>query len=302
LTRPLDEVFRIIAGRVLTGGVLRRHWPLAGGVSAQVHALEVSCPSGSRRVVVRRHGSAAWKPLAHDVTTAEFRLLGALHQLGMAVPQPLHLDTSSKLLPSPFFVMGMVDGSTTIDDRNLPFALKQMAEFLAHLHRFDVHALDLPVLPRREDPIQGVLDYLPGDVAWDPLRAAVRRYTVQSNDESLLHGDYWPGNLLWNGAELAAVIDWEDAATGPALSDVACCRAELNVSFGEAAVQAFTQHYLSAHPCDISDLPLWDVYVGSAALASMHDWRLGPETEKIRRERTSLFVAIAAREFLSRYG
>ena len=23
-----------------------------------------------------------------------------------------------------------------------------------------------------------------------------------------MHGDFWPGNVLWNGTEIAAAIDW----------------------------------------------------------------------------------------------
>ena len=106
--------------------------------------------------------------------------------------------------------------------------------------------------------------------------------------------------MLWAGAQLAAVIDWEDAAIGAAVSDVACCRAELNVLFGESATRSFTDYYVAASAESLHDLALWDVYVGSAALATLHDWGLQPEAEARRRARTSAFVARAAELLLSR--
>jgi hypothetical protein len=35
----------------------------------------------------------------------------------------------------------------------------------------------------------------------------------QRNPPTLLRGDCWPGNLLWQHDQLVAIIDWEDAAT-----------------------------------------------------------------------------------------
>jgi len=35
-----------------------------------------------------------------------------------------------------------------------------------------------------------------------------------SNAPVLVHGDFWPGNILWQQNQLAGVIDWEDAMLG----------------------------------------------------------------------------------------
>lgn len=294
----LDVAFSTIAQRVIPGATLLQHRPLKGGVSAAVHALDISSSAGPGRLVVRRHGAATWKLLAEDVTQAEFQLLAALHHAGLPVPRPLHLDVSARLLPSPFFVMEMVDGSSDISDASLDSALRQMAAFLARLHALHVKSLRLPSLPLREDPVQGALEYLPSGAEFARLRDFVSSYRVHPSRPSLLHGDFWPGNVLWANAQLAAVIDWEDAAIGPPVSDVACCRAELNALFDASASRSFTEHYLAASQDMLCDLPLWDVYVGSAALATMHDWGLPPEGEARRRERTSTFVTQAIEALL----
>lgn len=262
-----------------------------------MHALELSSvPGATRRVVVRRQGAAAWKSLAEDVTTVEFQLLASLHRAGVPVPEPLLLDTSGQLLPSPFLVMAMVEGTTSLGDVDLQAALPEMASFLARLHRIDLKTLDLPPLQRREDPVQGALDYLPANFHSDAFREAIRSQELRNDEVALLHGDYWPGNVIWSGGRIAAVIDWEDAAIGAPASDVACCRAELNALYGPDAMRLFTECYLQLHPRDVSGLPLWDFYVGAAALATLHDWGLTPELEEQRRERTSAFVERAAHE------
>src|SRR5262245_35432355 len=134
-----------VADRVVPGATLVRRWPLTGGVSAQVEALELALPDGSRRQVgLRRHGAAAWTTLAPDVTATEFELLAALAAAGMAVPGPLLLDNSGELLGSPFLVMAYVDGVPDVDAGALPGALPKMASYLRQLHAL---RLDLPSLP-----------------------------------------------------------------------------------------------------------------------------------------------------------
>ncbi len=44
----------------------------------------------------------------------------------------------------------------------------------------------------------------------------------------LLHGDLWPGNVLWQDGRLVAVVDWEDGAVGAPLIDVASARGDLS--------------------------------------------------------------------------
>ncbi len=71
----------------------------------------------------------------------------------------------------------------------------------------------------------------------------------QQNTSALLHGDYWPGNILWRDGRLVGVIDWEDAALGDPLADLANSRLEIFWAFGGDVMHDFTRRYtaLSAH-------------------------------------------------------
>jgi aminoglycoside phosphotransferase (APT) family kinase protein len=272
--------FTALAGRLVPGGRLVRAWPLTGGVSAHVDALEIARPDGTtERVVVRRHG-AIDKGHDPEIATDEYRLLSTLHGAGLPVPKPILVDPSGEIFERPCLVVEHIDGVTEVAPDAVPDAIRTMADLLARLHAIDPAPLDLGFLPRREDPIAGVLAYLSATPEPDRVRAAVTDAALaRANVPALLHGDYWPGNILWRDGGIAAVIDWEDAAVDDPVIDLAGARVELLWAYGEEAMDAFTGHYLERHPIDLADLPLWELYVGASGAAHMGEWGLEPEIE-----------------------
>jgi aminoglycoside phosphotransferase (APT) family kinase protein len=137
------------------------------------------------------------------------------------------------------------------------------------------------LLPARNDPLPEVFEYLPEDPEWEDLRAHLQRLvdTAYVDTPNLLHGDFWPENLIWHEGVVVAILDWEDAALGDPLSDVACCRLELRYKFGKAGSQRFTQAYAGHRVLDHERLALWQVYVAAAAQRFMGEWRLAPALE-----------------------
>jgi aminoglycoside phosphotransferase (APT) family kinase protein len=126
--------------------------------------------------------------------------------------------------------------------------------------------------------------------------ASLRSGVLRDSDPrcALLHGDFWPGNVLWKGGRLVAVIDWEDACLGDPLADLATARVELLCGYGHDAMEWFTTRYLSAHratigPLRLDMLPVWELYVSASALTSMSEWGLAPSEEARRRRRTEQF-------------
>ena len=215
--------------------------------------------------------TARWKTLEGDVTAPEYALQTALFAAGFPVPEPLLLDVSGSVLPSPYLVMEMVEGTTVVDEKHLGGALQHMAEFLLGLHNLDVNALGLAQLPQGDDPVLGALQCIPSDPSYSNLHDAVARWMTKSVTSTLLHRDFWPGNILWRDQKIAAVIDWEDGAIGSALSDLAECRSEIMAIYGGSSMEGFTKHYRAGTTCDLTDLPLWEVYAGYAALATMRN-------------------------------
>jgi aminoglycoside phosphotransferase (APT) family kinase protein len=277
---------------------------LTGGVSADVFGLDIANAAGDRRrVVFRRHRAVDFKRHGPTVIAKEFRLLAALHRLGFAVPEPFLYDDSDTAT-DPWLVMDWVEGSTTLADVELPAALDQMARFLVQLHALDPLSLQLEDLQPTEDPIVAIVPYLPstdtGRIVAEGLASISRQ--PRPSRRAVIHGDYWPGNVLWRDGRLVAVIDWEDASVGDPLADLATARVELLCQYGDDAMERFTSRYLDVHqdaigPVALDTLPLWELYVSAAALATMGDWGLEPSEESRRRTQTQRFFDRAAARF-----
>ena len=74
--------FAQVARRFAPGAALLRAWPLTGGISAEVTALEIMHTDGRvQTVIVRQHG-AADRRANPQIAAAEFRLLAALQRPG----------------------------------------------------------------------------------------------------------------------------------------------------------------------------------------------------------------------------
>ncbi len=232
-------VLERLVRRIAPGGKLLRSWPLRGGVSAEVTGIEIVAGDGTaRKLVVRRHGG---RDLAADPLIAEheFRLLQALNRAGLPVPRPISYDQTRSILPSPFIVVEYIEGEADLAPADVQASVVQMADSLAAIHRVDLS--ELGFLHREETPETIPLPH----------------------PEVLLHGDYWPGNILWREGRLAAVIDWEDARIGDPLHDVANARLELRWALGRDAMRLFTERYGEVAATGFARLPHWDIAVAA---------------------------------------
>lgn len=234
--------------------------PLAGGVSATTLGVTMTTREGEARRVVVRHRPTPEQRLS---ITQEYELLLALHADGLPVPRPLLLWAADTM------VMERVEGTTTLPAHG-PVA---MAEVLTTIHAHRGRACD--GLRPREDP-STVLDAI--GVPPPPPTAAC-----------LLHGDYWAANVIWRDDRLVAVIDWEDAAVGDPLSDVAAARVELEVAAGPGAAEAFTARYFATTGRARDGLGAWDLYVSTTALEHMDQWGLPTDVLEQRRTATQAF-------------
>jgi aminoglycoside phosphotransferase (APT) family kinase protein len=290
-----NDAFAALAERVAPGARLVDVSRMTGGVSAHVHAMEIELGDGERqRFVVRRHGAAQWKPGDVEVTEREFALLKALHAGRLPVPEPLLLDALGAVFGAPCFVMSYVEGTTEIADEAVDRCVETMADALAHLH--DLPTGGLPALPALLDPQPEIYDYVPDTATWQPVRSLLDGMpTAWQGPSALLHGDFWPGNLLWRDGALVAILDWEDASLGDPLSDLAGCRIEMLWKYGRGARDRFTARYAGIRDVDPWRLALWDLFVGLAAMHFMANWGLEPEREAMMRARAddSAQVALA---------
>lgn len=291
-----DETWNRVAQRVEPTAHLVRAWPLTGGISAQVIALEIERPGGERRtLVLRRHGEVDFGRNPR-IAAGEFRLLEILQTAGIAAPAPILLDESCDLFPTPYLIMEFVEGEPGFEPGDPTTLAVQMADQLARIHRIDTTQHDLSFLPHMTEQFTRRLSTCPATLD-DTLSEGQIRDALEPiwprpprNADVLLHGDYWPGNLIWKNGTLAAVIDWEDAARGDPLGDLANARLELLFFFGPDATDAFTNRYLAASPIDTTDLPYWDLAVALRPIAPFATMFPDEPTATTMRQRHRWFV------------
>ncbi|HEX6606930.1 MAG TPA: phosphotransferase family protein [Chloroflexia bacterium] len=298
---PADDAARFaqVAQRIAPGGTLLRAWPLTGGVSAQVTALEVAWPGGgTRTVVVRRHGPV---DLAHNphIAAGEFRLLQLVRAAGVPAPAPYFYDESGAIFPTPYLVVEYVEGAPEFDPADVPAFLQQCAATLARIHQVPGVATNLAFLPDHAARLGALLAAPPAQLDDSLDEGRIRAALVAAwplaprNAPALLHGDYWPGNLLWRAGRLVAVLDWEDARTGDPLADLGNSRMEILFALGAEAMAAFTRQYQALTRLDDADLPYWDLAAALCPAGKLAGWDLAPAVEAGMRARHRWFIAQA---------
>jgi aminoglycoside phosphotransferase (APT) family kinase protein len=256
------SVLATLAERLFPGAIVRSQQAMSGGSSAAMTAIDVDLPGGLERTfILRRCGGANLAADPHAART-EFQLLHALNARDLSVPQALHVDESLDLINAPFLVISHLDGQPDYEPADPADAARQMAGFLAELHNIDVRSDDLafvdcPIdgpgyleIEREALPDVFLAGYDRLETAWPP---------ANPNGPCLLHGDLWPGNMLWQDDHLTAVVDWEDATVGDPMTDLAIARVDMSWSYGFEALNIFTATYAGLTGFDLSALPLWDL-------------------------------------------
>ena len=276
---------------------LLRAWQLKGGVSAQVTALETEQPDRqTKRMIVRQHGPADLENNP-QIAADEFKLLQILQSAGLATPAPYYLDQSGEIFPTPSIVIEYIEG--TSEFALAPGLTAQLATQLARIHALDCSKLDVAFLPKYAQRFSKKISQRPINLDESLDEGRIRDTleaigTVsQHNTSVVLHGDFWPGNILWQNDRLVAVIDWEDAALGDPLADVANTRLEILWAFGIDAMHSFTQHYQSMTSIDLTNLPIWDLFAALRPASTIGEWAADDIAEQRMRAGHRLFVAQA---------
>lgn len=260
-------------------GKLLQAEPLTGGVSAQTTALTVQDGKGRiSKLVARCHGQRDLERNPH-IARDEFRLLSYLHAAGLPVPRPHFVDQEGIYISRPCLVCSYIPGRTITALDSL--ALRQMADTLARIHRLPID--EITFLSRQEEYIAAWLSRPAGAMGLEAKgRSALQGAWpwAQRNQPVLLHGDYWPGNILWQDGRLVGIIDWEDAALGDPLADLASTRLELLWACGSEAMSLFTTLYLQANPIDTANLAYYELLTALEVAPKIGNWGLDEPTHR----------------------
>jgi len=233
---------------------LDRFVPAHYGSSAAVDGLQVMeaghagltfgfrvLERGSARVLARLVLKLSPPGVRRAGNTDVFRqapLLRALHAARLPVPDVPWAGADEAWFGTPFVMMTFLPGMPFFVwqpdarfDRS-PQAVaplwEQCIDALVQLHRFDWrhHLPDWEQPTALHDEItrwDRIVAKAP-DPAWLDAARRVREALLERMPPgpapALVHGDYQPGNMLYDGGRLTGIIDWELASIGSPLLDV----------------------------------------------------------------------------------
>ncbi len=223
-----------LAGRVPGLGGPMRAERIGGGQSNPTYRLRFP----DRTVILRKQPAGELLPSAHAIDR-EHRVMQALAETDVPVPEMLHLCTDRSVIGTLFYVMAALDGRV-IHDSAIPGATTterraiydSMNDVLARLHRVDWRAVGLEGFGRpgnyfarqihrwtrqwqasrtREMPAMERL------IAWLPA------HVPDGDETTIVHGDFRLGNLMLDAREprVIALLDWELSTLGHPLADLA---------------------------------------------------------------------------------
>jgi aminoglycoside phosphotransferase (APT) family kinase protein len=194
---------------------------------------------GERSVVVRRPPPPPTPQGAHDVLR-EARLMGALRDSGVPVPDVLGVGRGDVVIDVPFVVMSYVAGPVvtthTPSPLDTPFQRRKIGEALidslAALHAVDWKARGLSDFGRPEGfnarhlrRVQRLVATEDGTSpsGFEEIDDWLVAHVPPEAGASIVHNDYRLGNVILAPDEpgrIAAVLDWELATIGDPLLDV----------------------------------------------------------------------------------
>ncbi|WP_182378269.1 phosphotransferase family protein [Nocardioides sp. WS12] len=242
--------------------VARRTWPdarleggrvLEGGVSSLTFASTL-IRAGSERPVVLKVAPAGLPPVRNRDVLRQARVLRRLDELpAFPVPEVLFEDAGRPPEVPPLFAMELCAGDSyepLLDvSATPPTAEVARDRMLAAAHALGRMQAESPgALGLADEPVSPVGEELE---RWQRLFATVDPDIAPGHEKlsdrlaeripagvapRLLHGDYRVANMLFSGADLTAVIDWEIWSIGDPRADLAWLLMHL------APAQVFHEH------------------------------------------------------------
>ncbi|MBN1584331.1 MAG: phosphotransferase [Anaerolineae bacterium] len=278
---------------------------LPGSYSNVTHLVQVRSGGGTdTQIVVRRYIECSAGQA--EKARLEFRTLALLRNHSIPVPEPLYLDEAGALLGTPGIVTRYVPGTQVMSPLDPQAWARTLATMLAKIHSVPCDAaarqflLDANIEATWFLHAGAVPDYMrahpDGATVWQAIHD--RFPGIQEVKPALVHIDYWPGNVLWEGEQITAVVDWEEAAYGDTGIDVAYCRMNMFLDGLDQAAGEFLSAY-EAERGPVANLAFWELAAAARPMIDPEGWEI---TEPAKGNRFRQFIRHAKQGWFDRDG
>lgn len=246
---------------------------LRGGLACSTHLVRFD--DGGEVVLKRSMAGARSLRMEHQA-------LGVASSCPVTTPEPIALDETGEWFGRPSLVMSRVPGRSGLHEGRRGPWIADLAEAMAAIHATPV-PLRLPAALRRghawmtwSSPTSEQLRRTPLVEGAVTVAEELRADLAASPPPAVLvHHDIHPGNATWRRGRLAAIVDWNEARLGPAVSDVAYCAVDLSASHGARAADDLVRAYRAATGDDLPDLDRWMVLWALNAMRWIPWWQAG---------------------------
>ncbi|MBX3036461.1 MAG: phosphotransferase [Anaerolineales bacterium] len=214
----------------------------------------------------------------------EYKTFKLLNQYQIPAPEALYLDENGEVLEIPGMVSKFVNGSLIMDTAPAdPFDwASKLAKTLAKIHSIPCGEEEEKFLLEgnsqatwflnKGEPPSYMQDYAGGAELWHLMKKLYPQ--IESVYPTLMHIDYWSGNILWHENEISAVIDWEEAAYGDPAYDVAYARLNMTLMSLPEAADEFLRVYESETGRRLKNLGFWELAACVRPMTDPVDWRV----------------------------
>jgi aminoglycoside phosphotransferase (APT) family kinase protein len=191
------------------------------------------------RLVLRHPPLSSGLETAHDVLR-EARILKALAETAVLVPKIRAECDDPDVAPVPFYLMDCVDGlvldnpvdAHALTRKEREALTREVPQTLARIHSLDPSEIGLDSLGRSRDYAKRQLFRWTSQWQWPEEDRTSWRFKMchdqlvdrgitDAATARIVHGDYRIGNLIVLNGRIQSVLDWELAALGDPIADLA---------------------------------------------------------------------------------
>ncbi|MCC5894516.1 MAG: aminoglycoside phosphotransferase family protein [Alkalibacterium sp.] len=229
-------------------GMIIASQTLQGGTSSDLTLLEIETRNGKEEMVLREYTNKEWLEREPGIALQEAKNLSEAEKLAVKGPKLIAFDYKAENTPYPSLLMSKVEGQVLLTPSDFSNWIDQLAQVLVEIHQLTNPEI-MHEYFRYFDPTASVkAGWSSCPEKWKEAFRILNNTKQPIVERSFIHRDFHPTNVLFKNEEASAVVDWSDACLGPKQIDIAHCRWNLAMMYGQKAAEMFLYAYQKASP------------------------------------------------------